>query len=241
MRLQALNVDEQPAAIALRLRGAQLQAGCGLGCYTASLPLATQTLVISMHAGGVGYTTRLPVKFDPAGNALAERFVGSVSAAQNRLRSAVIHESLRGSPTVPDITVYKLVAPDRFSYELTRGGQPIGDTVIIGKEEWTRSAGQRRWQSTAYGPQPWSAVSYLSWWGDYTDASRLMDSYRRGATRYADVATVTEVPGLGPVWLRLHFDVSHERLLGLRMITAGHFMSQAWGSFDQPVAITPPR
>jgi hypothetical protein len=57
----------------------------------------------------------------------------------------------------------------------------------------------------------------------------------------ADVATLSEVQGLGPVWLRLQMDVSDRRLLGLRMITAGHFMSQAWSASDQPLAIDPPR
>jgi hypothetical protein len=35
-------------------------------------------------------------------------------------------------------------------------------------------------------------------------------------------------------------DVSDRRLLGLRMIAAGHFMSQSWSAFDQPLRIQPP-
>jgi copper transport protein len=241
VKLHTLNVTEQPAAIRLTLPGTKISGHCGLGCYTTTLPGSARSLAVSVKAGGKTYTTHLPVAFDAAGNALALALVNRVSAAQNRLRSAVIHESLRGSPTVPDVTVYKLVAPHRFAYDLSRGNQPIGDTIIVGTREWNRSAGQRRWQYVDYGPQPWSALSYLSWWGDYAGSPRLMDLYRSGGGRFADVATVAQVPGLGPVWLRLHFDLSRDRLLKLRMITAGHFMSQAWGSFDQPVTIAPPR
>jgi hypothetical protein len=241
VQLHALNVLEQPAAIRLSLRGAAISGRCGRGCYTATLPVSTRSLTVAVRVGQRTYTARLPVAFDPQGDALARTLVQRVSAAQDRLRSAVIHERLRGGPTIPDVTVYKLAAPDRFAYNLSRGREPIGDTIIIGTGEWTRSAGQRRWRYVSYGAQPWSALSYLSWWGDYAGSPRLMDLRRAGGIRVGDVATVSEVPGLGPVWLRLHFDLSHDRLLALRMITAGHFMHQAWGSFNQPVAIAAPR
>jgi hypothetical protein len=39
----------------------------------------------------------------------------------------------------------------------------------------------------------------------------------------ADIATVSELQAVGPVWLRLRLDLTHRRLLRLRMITAGHF------------------
>jgi hypothetical protein len=47
-----------------------------------------------------------------------------------------------------------------------------------------------------------------------------------GTSRIAEVATLSEIQSLGPVWLRLRLDLSHHRLLHLRMVTAGHFMTQ---------------
>jgi hypothetical protein len=204
------------------------------------VPASTRVLTVGIDAHGTNYAAELPIGFSPDGSGLAQRLVNRVSAAEVRLGSAVVHESLRGSPTPPDITVYEIQAPDRFAYQLSRAGRPIGDTIIIGTREWTRAAGQGAWQGASYGPQPWSASSYLSWWGDYADSPRLLDLRRVGSLRIADVATLDEIPGLGPVWLRLELDLTHDRLLRLRMITAGHFMTQAWGTYDQPQRIEPP-
>ena len=67
-----------------------------------------------------------------------------------------------------------------------------------------------------------------------------MDVERTAAGRVADIATVAEIQNVGPVWLRLRLDVTHRRLLRLRMITAGHFMTQEWGAFNRPLHIQPP-
>jgi len=241
VQVHALNVSEDPAAIPVRIRGVAIGGRCGLGCYRTTLPGGTRTLTLSVHAKGTTWTTRLPVHFDSDGNALAQALVSRVSAGQVQLRSAAVHESLRGTPTVPDVTVYRIQAPDRFAYELSHGTTLVADTIIVGTGEWTRAAGQRSWQYASYGTQPWSAASYFSWWGDYATLPRLLDVFRSGGTRYADVATLAQVDGLGPVWLRLRFDLTHDLLLRLRMITAGHFMSQAWSGFDAPQRIVPPR
>jgi hypothetical protein len=56
----------------------------------------------------------------------------------------------------------------------------------------------------------------------------------------AEIATLSEIQDVGPVWLRLRLDVTHRRLLRLRMITAGHFMTQEWGAFNRPLHIHAP-
>ena len=90
------------------------------------------------------------------------------------------------------------------------------------------------------GGGAFAASSYLGWWTPYAQNPRLMDLKRGASGTVADVATLTEIQGLGPVWLRLHLDVTHRRLVRLRMITAGHFMTQEWGGFDRPLQIRPP-
>jgi len=52
--------------------------------------------------------------------------------------------------------------------------------------------------------------------------------------------TLSQIEDFGPVWLRLRLDITHRRLLRLRMITAGHFMTQEWGAFNRPLHVQPP-
>ena len=98
------------------------------------------------------------------------------------------------------------------------------------------------WQPGTFGTQPFSAAAYLDWWAGYADAPRLLDLVHVGGTELADIATVTELPGLGPVWLRFHIDATHERMLYVGMITADHFMTEAWSGFNAAGSISaPPR
>ena len=152
-----------------------------------------------------------------------------------------IHETLRGGPAVPNITDYRLQAPDRFAFKLSRGSRLLGETVIIASKEWQRSAPQRRWTLSQYGGGgTFAASSYLGWWTSYARSPRLMALERTATGTVAQIATVSELQAVGPVWLRLRLDVTHRRLLRLRMITAGHFMTQEWGAFNRPLEIRPP-
>jgi hypothetical protein len=162
-----------------------------------------------------------------------------VDAAQVKLRSALADESLASSPATVEGTDYKIQAPNRFAYQVALNGKLTDATIIIGTHEWDRTPGQA-WQAGSFGAQPFSAASYLDWWADYVDAPRLLDLDRVGKTEIADIATVTELPGLGPVWLRLHIDATHDRMLYVRMITVEHFMTESWSNFNTPESITPP-
>jgi hypothetical protein len=42
------------------------------------------------------------------------------------------------------------------------------------------------------------------------------------------------------VWLRLHIDATHDRMLYVRMITVEHFMTESWSDFNGAGPITPP-
>jgi putative copper export protein len=241
VRLQTLDTSEQPLDVPTRVLGTASLAGCGVGCRTAQLPHTPAMLTVQVVDHGRAYTALLPVRWSAGTNSLARRLLAHVEPGQLALRDVRIHETLRGGPTVPSITDYQLQAPDRFAFTISRGSQPLGKTVIIASGEWQRSAAQKRWTGGQYGGGgAFAASSYLGWWTPYAQNPRLMDLTRSGSGTVADIATLAEIQGLGPVWLRLHLDVTHRRLLRLRMITAGHFMTQEWGAFDRPLHIRAP-
>jgi len=241
LRLHTLRTDERPLDVPIRIPGATITARCGVGCATAQLARAPAVLTVQVEDHGHDYTARLPVRWRERSDALARRLLAHVEPGQLALRDVRIHETLRGGPTVANITDYQLQAPDRFAFTLRRGSRLLGETVIIGSKEWQRSAPQRRWTLSQYGGGgTFAAGSYLGWWTSYARNPRLMDLERTATGTVAVIATVSELQGIGPVWLRLRLDLTHQRLLRLRMITAGHFMTQEWGAFNRPLEIRPP-
>ncbi len=241
VRLHTLGINEQPLDAPTRIVGAATIARCGVGCRTAQLARSPAVLTVQVSVHGRGYAARLPVRWDAAADALARRLLSHVEPGQLALRDVRIHETLRGGTTVPNITDYQLQAPDRFAFKFSRGAQSLGETVIIAANEWERSAGQGRWTLSQYGGgNTFAASSYLGWWTPYAESPRLMDLERTATGEVAQIATLSEIQGLGPVWLRLRLDVTHRRLERLRMITAGHFMTQEWGAYNRPLHIQPP-
>ena len=241
VRLHTLGANEQPLDVPTSIAGAGTIARCGVGCRTAQLPRAPATLAVQVIDRSRAYTARLPVGWRPGANAVARRLLAHVEPGQLALREVRIHETLRGGPTVPNITDYQLQAPDRFAFKLSRGSRLLGETIIIASKEWQRSAPQRRWTLGQYGGGgTFAADSYLGWWTPYAQTPRLMDLERTANGTVAQIATLSQIQGLGPVWLRLRLDVTHRRLERLRMITAGHFMTQEWGAFNRPLRIRPP-
>jgi cation-transporting ATPase V/Cu+-exporting ATPase len=240
VELHTLDPLEQPVALAVGLAHATVTGRCGVGCQVVSLAGSATTLTVHAVIDGTGYTARLPVAFQAGGaDRRAAEFMRRVDGAQLKLRSAVAEESLASSPSAVDTTAYRIGAPDRFAYQVSLNGKPAGDTVIIGTREWARSPG-RPWQAGSFGTQPFSAAAYLDWWAPYADSPRLLDTSSVGATTFADVATLTRVAGLGPVWLRFHLDLTDARVLFVRMITAAHFMTESWGDFNEAPAIAAP-
>jgi copper transport protein len=241
VRLQTLDTSERPLGVPTRVLGAAALASCGVGCRTVQVPHSPAMVTVQVADHGRAYRALLPVRWSAGTDVLARDLLADVEPGQLALRDVRIHERLRGGPTVPSITDYQLQAPDRFAFTISRGSQPLGETIIIASSEWQRSAAQKRWMLGQYGGGgTFAAGSYLGWWTPYAQNPRLMDLTRGASGTVADIATLTEIQGLGPVWLRLHLDVTHRRLLRLRMITAGHFMTQEWGAFDRPLRIRPP-
>jgi copper transport protein len=242
VKIRTLNVLEQPTAAPLRLLRGRLRGSCGLGCHMATIKDSPSVLTVAVSNYGHTYTARLPIRYQPASDELAKRLLSQLEAAEAKLPAAVVHERLAAGPGAANNTTYELQAPDRFGYQLSRAGRPIANTIIIGTKQWSRNRGRRQWLLSSYGggSQPFSAASYLTWWTDNATQPRLLELYRRGSTRIAEVATLSAIQGLGPVWLRLRLDLTHGRLLHLRMITAGHFMTQIWTAPKQPQRIQAP-
>ena len=132
--------------------------------------------------------------------------------------------------------------PNRFAYRLSHDGRLVSDTTVVGRHEWMRAAGQTRWQASVYGGggPPFSAAGYLGWWTPFAGQPQLLDRFRAGADQRADVATLSRIPGLGTVWLRIAIDVTHRRVLDIGMITTAHFMTQTSGAFNATAPIAPP-
>lgn len=243
LQVNTLSGLEQRQSIPIRLPQATTIKRCGVGCSDASVPASTPALTVDATIGGTPYTARLPIQFRPGDDQLAQTLLNHVDQGQANLHTAVVNQSLAGSPSPPELTVFEVEAPDRFAYQLSLSGRPLGATIIVGTREWSRTPGQRLWQASTYGSpgQPgFSASSYLDWWAASAGSPRLLDLHQSGSTRIADIAALSEVPLLGPVWFRLHVDVTHDRLLRLRMITADHFMTQTWGAFNSAVQISRP-
>jgi cation-transporting ATPase V/Cu+-exporting ATPase len=239
VQLHTLSGLEAAAAIPITLPHATVAGSCGVGCDDVLMPGSASTLVVRAVIDGVKYTARLPVAFDAAGDRRAAALLAQVDATQVELRSAVADESLASSPSEVESTDYTIDAPNRFAYRVAVNGRLTDDTIVVGTREWDRTPGQA-WQPGTFGTQPFSAAAYLDWWAGYSDAPRLLDLEHVGRTEIADIATVTELQGLGPVWLRFHIDVTRGRMLYIGMITADHFMTEAWNRFNAAGSITPP-
>jgi hypothetical protein len=236
--LRLLGDNEHPVAAPVRVAAARELTSCGVGCLTFTAPRSPAVLSVEVQDHGQWYTARLPASWLPDRGARARQVLTGVQRQMPRLRAATIDETLRGGPAPALVTRYRLAAPDRFAYTISRSHQRVAEATIIGDREWTRSAGQSRWQLSSYGGgnTGFRAADYLRWWIPQASNPRLLSS--RGSA--AEVATLGVIPGAALVWFRFRIDLRTNRVLALRMITSGHFMSQRYGRFDRRPSIQPP-
>jgi hypothetical protein len=242
VEVRTLDALEQPVALPLRIAGATGAAPCGAGCTRVALAGSPAALVVSVRARGRGYRVVLPVRYEPGQEGVARQLLASVERSAGKLRSVAIDETLGSGTGAPEVTAYHVATPDRFAYRLSHDGRLVSDTTIVGTHEWTRDAGSERWKTSVYGGggPAFSAAGYLGWWTPFAGQPELLDRFRVGGEERADVATVSRIPDLGTVWLRIAIDVTHRRVLNIRMITVAHFMTQAWSAFDHAPPIEPP-
>lgn len=169
---------------------------------------------------------RLPVATPPAA-----RIVKRATRVFNRLNSLVYVESLRSGPTGGLLTKWRLVAPDRLSYQI-RGGAAA---VVIGQRRWDQNSPGGSW---VRGSQiPALQVPQPTWDGVTTNA-HLVGTSRVGGH---SVWIVSFANPTIPAWFTAWIDRRSYRTLQLRMTAAAHFMFHRYVAFDRPVRIEPPK
>jgi hypothetical protein len=157
----------------------------------------------------------------------ASRTIAGAERAWRALRSLTYTERIASDETHELASTWTVQAPNRLTYRITGGPE----AVIVGGRRWDRSPGGR-WQESDQFPinqptPPWSKV---------TDAHVLGTRTVRGRpalrVSFFDPAT--------PAWFTVDIDRRTRRTLALTMITAAHFMHDAYRAFDATPAIRPP-
>ena len=242
LELRTLDALQHPVSLPVRVPGSASGGSCGVGCTRLALSAFPATVDVDVDGPGRVYRASLPIRYQPDAAAVARQLLALVERDQGKVRSVAIRETLGSGVGAPDVTSYQVAMPDRFAYRLSRDGRLVTDTTIVGTHEWTRAAGQKRWQASVYGGggPAFSAAGYLGWWTPFAGQPELLDRFRAGGDERADVATVSRIPGLGTVWLQIAIDVTHRRVVHIGMITTAHFMTQTWSAFNAGKPVEPP-
>ena len=233
-----VGVRTRPIVAGARLRG------CGHGCWDISTPERPASLSVSLAEGGRLYTTRLPTTFLVGRDREALRLVEQAQETMRKLRSVREAETISSGPGALAATSYELQAPDRFSYSSTdhfpTGASQQAFGIVVGQNEWQRAGPTGQWQEQEYGggPPPFSTRSWFAW-TQYARTVRLLSATSGTSRAVAEVALMDPDPSL-PIWFRLRIDLQTRRVLAVRMIAQGHFMTQRFFAFNQPLQIEPP-
>jgi hypothetical protein len=147
----------------------------------------------------------------------------------SRLHSMRELETVTSGPGAFARTVYRLQAPNRFSY-VTNGGV---ESTVVGGRQWFREPGSD-WRGQRYGGggPPFRTRSWFRWTPYAQEVRLLRDDGRRMELALMDPGT--------PVWLRLTVDLGTMRTVRERMIATAHFMTRRYLDFNRPVVVRPP-
>jgi hypothetical protein len=184
-------------------------ASCGSGCYRA--PAGAGPLRVGV--GAVTTTFDLPTAARDATGLLRR-----VTRAYRRSRTFVFDERLASGPSTSSTTRFRMVAPDRLSYQ-TRNGPAA---VVIGALRWDRDSARAPWVRSAQTPLHVTQPG----WGTPTNVHEIAP----GVLTFLD----RRVPG----WFRMTLGGVRPRRV--EMTAAGHFMVDRYVGFDVPVEISPP-
>ena len=205
-------------------------AACGLGCYTTSVAAGAPrraTVLIGRGTERRRLEFALPRAWPPADATALVRRSGLV---WRHLRTLVSHERLASGPRRSIRTVYRMVAPDRFSYEIAGGATAI----VIGSRRWDRISPTASWQ---HSPQQPPLRQPAPFWSDLRDAHIVASPSVRGDRAWR----ITFFDPRTPAWFTVVLDKQTLRTLDLRMVTTAHFMHDVYGPFNQALQLRPPR
>jgi copper transport protein len=231
VRLYAL--DDRPVRDPFSVIGGQ-QSSCGRGCARFRLASAPPTLKVSVRQAGRTYVARLPVRWRAGEERRARALVGRAQEAMRALQSVREAERVSSVPGLYAITDYRLKAPNRMAYRTNGQVQ----SVVVGTAQWTRAQPGVPWKKGEFGGGlPFRTRSWFTW-TTYARYAYLLAERTRGGRRAAVVGLMD--PGT-PAWWRLTIDRRTHRVLEDRLVTYGHFMTQRFTAFNQPLRIEPPK
>jgi hypothetical protein len=199
---------------------------CGPGCYHGNPLQSSGAKRIEVRPSGsraVAFT--LPDSPRPATAILAR-----ATRVFRFLQSLVYVESLRSGPTGGIVTTWKMVAPDRLSYQIKGGAA----AVVIGRRRWDQSRPRAGWARSSQIPP--LRVPQPSW-GGVTANAHVLSTGRLGGRPVWIVSF--DNPTI-PAWFTAWIDRRTYRTFQLRMTAAAHFMFHRYLAFDRPLRITPP-
>lgn len=215
--VQVSVVGQQGAGVsglAVSANGVQATS-CGAGCYRAVVGHAR---TVDVHAASTRWLVHIPEARD------ATALVARAARVWRALRSVAFTDRLGSDATHVVFSDWRAVAPDRIAYSV-RGGY---SAVIVGGRRWDR-APHGTWVES---PQTAPVTQPVPVWQSARDAHVVGETAKTFRITFFDPRT--------PAWFAIVVDRRTLHTLDLRMITAAHFMHERYGSFDAPLAVTPP-
>ncbi len=202
---------------------------CGDTCRQAAVDIkgGDAVLVDVLGAGGGEAAFTIPRLPAPSGDGLLAR----LETTMQSLTAYQVSEVLRsGSVTVR--STYASVAPDRSTWTVSGAGQ----TIWIGRTLYIQDGVGRPWTTQ---PTQLNSVPTFVW--DYFKP--LTNTHVIGHPMLGGVPT-TLVASFGnsqatPIWFTFWIDATG-RVRQVAMDAPGHFMTDTYTSYNQPVAINPP-
>ena len=229
--VRVLGYEGAPAVTSVRVRGAR-QRACGRACRAFTAASAGRVLRVTVDSAAGPAAVALPTRWDGDGR----RALARAQRAMRALRSVREADTVRSGAGRPIRTRYRLAAPDRAAWTTnTRHG--LADTVAIGTRQWTRRHGA----AAAWTARPAGVPYRLSGWFDWAHRAATVRVLSRGRSTVELVAVDPQLETRTPVWRRLTVDRATGRVVKVRVVAPGQFMTQRYRAFNAPVRIAAPR
>ncbi len=212
----ALGADAPPRATAR----------CGSGCYAVVVAAPERLRTVTVAIGGSARPAFQIQEWPPVP---ADGLVARVTRRFEAQRAMAFTERLASSTRSVERSSQRVVAPDRFAFDIDGG--PSG--IVIGPTRWTRLAGSTTWERIEVQPLTLPKAG----WG-----TTPRNAFAVGRTTIGGrpVRVVTLLDPAIPAWHTVYVD--EQRLLPLRvdMTASAHFMVDRYTAFGAGIEIEPP-